>query len=91
MQVLLVAAVWFVMWLGQRSPLPAHFRHFRMRLRGQITTLLRQRRCVFGGDPARVGDLSHNGPPNMVTGAFASPFLPPWATRASGKPDARFI
>ncbi|KAI7845483.1 hypothetical protein COHA_001031 [Chlorella ohadii] len=43
--VLLIAAVWFVMWLGQRSPLPAHFCHFRLRLRGQLSTLLRQRRC----------------------------------------------
>lgn len=32
------------MWLGQRSPLPAHFCHFRLRLRGQLSTLLRQRR-----------------------------------------------
>lgn len=43
-QVLLAISVWFCAWLVQRSPLPPHFRHFRLRLRGQIGTLLAQRR-----------------------------------------------
>lgn len=44
LQVLVVVAVWFVTWLLQRRPLPPHFAHYRLRLRGQLTTLLRLRR-----------------------------------------------
>lgn len=43
-QVLLVVAVWFVMWLLQRRPLPPHFTHYRLCLHGQLSTLLCLRR-----------------------------------------------
>lgn len=45
-QVFYVIACLFVFWLMlRRSPLPPHFAHMRLRLRGQASLLLRQRRA----------------------------------------------
>lgn len=49
--VLLTIAVWLALWLAQRRPLPPAFSHFRLRLRGQLTTLMHRRRawmCATG-------------------------------------------
>lgn len=42
--ILLCLAVWFALWLLRQAPLPPHFRHWRLRLRGQLALLLRHRR-----------------------------------------------
>ena len=44
-QVLLVLAVWFLLWLGHPASLSPHFSHMRLRLRGQAHLLLRRRRA----------------------------------------------
>ncbi len=42
--ILLCLAIWFALWLLRRAALPPHFRHWRLRLRGQLALLLKHRR-----------------------------------------------
>ena len=54
LQILLAVAVWFAMWLLRPNALAPHFAHCRLRLRGQLTLLLKHRRWA-GWVCGRVG------------------------------------
>lgn len=51
LQVLLVLGIWFALWLARPGALSPHFRHFRLRLRGAATLLLRAR-CAWAAATA---------------------------------------
>jgi hypothetical protein len=61
-QLLLLLAVWFALWLLRPGrPLSPHFAHRRLRLRGQLRVLLRQRRAYLAAVAVTSLDTLANG------------------------------